>query len=221
MKTIIKKILNFFKVFFLHKVEISDIEVDTKHYWNNKWPKAPGFYYARNKNLYDVRRFIFSDDRILKSIITRHRLKGKNNDETAWKCMRFIQKYITYKSDKGEDWSYPVDTYYKKTGDCEDGTNLMISLMINAGIASWKIKNCCGFVYNPKTKKHDIGHSYPIYLASDNEWRVLDWCYIPKKDHVLDRIYAKKVTFYGKIWWTFNDIYCWAQHKFTINRKVK
>ena len=76
--------------------------------------------------------------------------------------------------------------------DCKDGAILIASLLINAGIPSWRVKVAGGGVLpDPLFAPSDTelaGHAWCIYLADrpDSkrglEWIILDWCYSPDPD---------------------------------------
>ena len=110
---------------------------------------------------------------------------------------------------KPEFWQHPEVTLQMGIGDCEDGAILLASLMRVAGIPAYRVKLCAGWV---KSKSGQEGHAYVIYLADDNKWYTLDWCYWPR---------ASKANFkknphetnenYKEIWWTANDENSWAQ----------
>lgn len=96
------------------------------------------------------------------------------------------------------------------THQCEDGGILLASLMRCAGIPSYRVKLCAGWV---KTDKGQEGHAYVIYLADDDEWYVLDWCYWPNESvkNFLKLKHNKQTSKYKEIWWTANDEFTWAQ----------
>jgi len=217
---IVEWFLNLWKILKKEEDEDKVPIMSEEEYWNNKWPKTEGIYKARNRNKYDVRSFIWSDDVVLKDIIKKNNLMGENDDETAYKCMRFVQKRIKYKPDKGEDWKYPLDTYYDGYGDCEDSSFLLLSLINNCGVPLYKAKVCCGWVLNPRTKKYDIGHAYVIYLREDKEWVSLDTTYYPTTTKINLRQKHKNDKKYGRIWFTFNSKFVWSQHSVKIDKNT-
>jgi hypothetical protein len=109
-----------------------------------------------------------------------------------------------------EYWQLPFETWASHIGDCEDGAILIAALAINAGIPSYRVKVAAGFV---DTGTVSGGHAYCIYLASDDEWRIIDWCFY--QDYsvpVLQKPFAKNGGFnnyYKDVWFTFNDEYSW------------
>lgn len=188
-------------------------------YWNNKWSRSPITYRARGyggkRYLMDIRSTILN-----KSYILNPKVRGLTDDSKALELLKYVRDNLRYVSDSHnynevEYWQHPEITIQKGTGDCEDGSILLASLMRIAGIPAYKVKVCAGWV---KTRTGRGGHAYVIYLADDGEWYPLDWCYhgiesvnnfkvIPHKEN--DR--------YEEIWFTFNDKWTWAQNNTKIN----
>ena len=125
---------------------------------------------------------------------------------------------ISYIEDIGEvqcyDWEV-ADThnFFFENGtcthNCEDGALLLASCMRVAGIPAYRIKLAAGWV---KSDKGKAGHAYVIYLADDNQWYTLDWCYWPKaSDFSFKKTPHEENSDYQDIWWTANDEFTWAQ----------
>ncbi|MFX1411506.1 MAG: DUF4332 domain-containing protein, partial [Promethearchaeota archaeon] len=212
-------------------------------YWNNKWEKAPIIYTGRalRGELYkkeidvDVKAFLKKDDAILWHVITQIGLRRENSNETAFAIQNFVCNFLKYKyddltSDCPEFWQFPFESIQSEIGDCEDGAILIASLLINAGIPSWRVKVCAAQVMaDPVVAPSDSelgGHAYCIYLAdrtdSDRklEWVVLDWCYlqdpeIPIEEKPLARDGGQEGA-YKEIWFTFNDEFSWSQSAFEV-----
>ena len=206
-------------------------------YWNSKWERSHIIYRGRTMRNrsellgIDVRNFITSNDIILSRIIKYFRLRRDSYNEPARKCHKFVANVLTFKEDDEsvecpEFWQFPFETIQTGVGDCEDGAILLASLMINAGIPSWRVKVASGFALHLITKKL-MGHTYVLYLADrpDSkrglEWVILDWCYLKDtKTKIEDKPLAKdggKVNAYKQIWLTFNDEYCWSADLLEIN----
>lgn len=186
-------------------------ESKTAKFWNDKWAKNKVTYTAQGFKA-DVRNLIFTKSHILDNYAKEISNGLSSNDEIVIKTLKEVKKLLNYKGDletkkKTEFWQSPDETFQSKTGDCEDGALLLISLLRIIGIPAYRIKLCAGYV------KNGDGHAYAIYLADDDNWYTLDWCYFgnesinnfKKKPH-------KDNTNYGKIWWTANDKYTWAQN---------
>jgi predicted transglutaminase-like cysteine proteinase len=159
----------------------------------------------------DVRHLVYNSSYILPNL----KKSNQNDDDLALEVLKFVKKKLTYNSDQNlhnklEYWQDPEYTFQKNTGDCEDGALLIASLLRIAGVPAYKVKICAGWV---KTSNGKSGHAYCIYLAENNKWYVLDWCYygnqsinyFKKKPH-------KDLSNYQEVWWTFNDKYAWSEH---------
>ena len=199
-------------------IEVSRKKKKDADYWNNKFPISDEIvYHARDSRMWDVRDFIQADNTILKDIVQREGLEGKTLDETAYRCMRWVQENIAYTHDPQftghlEEWLFPSESVQIRSGDCEDGTNLMVSLMRNAGVDAYRVKNTCGIVDGG-------GHSWPLYLReSDDKWVILDWCYKQTKKPVKKRELAKHRKDYREIWFAFNDEHSWTEGPLAINK---
>ncbi len=206
-------------------------------YWNDKYPKAPIIYTGRalrGEDYYkqidaDVKVFIKKNDAILYHVIEQAQLKKDTFNDTALKVQDFVNGFFKYKYDEEtadcpEFWQFPFESIQSGIGDCEDGAILIASLLINAGIPSWRVKVAGGGVLtDPVFAPSDTelaGHAWCIYLAErpDSkrglEWVILDWCYSPDPDTPIEeKPLAKnggKQGGYKETWFTFNDEYSWA-----------
>lgn len=197
-------------------------------YWNNKWKKKPLLYAGRTlkkSNIeieVDVKNFITTNDNQLKQLIETYGLKKETFNETAHACQKYVCSFLTYTSDNIQDscpefWQFPFETLASREGDCEDGAILMASLMINAGIPSWRVKVIGGTVQESPTAPTG-GHGYCVYLADREdgtlEWEIHDWCYFEdsetptgKKPLAKDGGYNQC---YRDIWFSFNNEYSWS-----------
>jgi len=212
-------------------------------YWNSKWEKAPIIYTGRalrgesyKKQIdADVKSFIKDDDTILWHVITQLGLRKESPNATAQAIQIFVTSFLTYKyddlsSDCPEFWQFPFESIQSEIGDCEDGAILIASLLINAGIPSWRVKVCAAQVFaDPVYAPSDDelgGHAYCIYLADrpDSErkleWVILDWVYLPDPDVPIgEKPLARdggQEGAYREIWFTFNDKYSWAQSSMEV-----
>jgi len=213
-------------------------------YWNNKYIKAPIIYTGRalrgkySKELIDVdvKTFIKKNDEILKFIIKQYNLRKNTPNETALAIQQFVVSYMKYiydeeSSECPEFWQFPFESIQSGIGDCEDGAILICSLMINAGIPSWRCKVAAGGVianpFAPSSGNEELGgHAFALYLADRPEsprkleWIILDWCYLEDPDIQCEKKpLAKDGGHYGaykQIWFTFNDEYSWAQNSIEL-----
>jgi hypothetical protein len=125
-----------------------------------------------------------------------------------------------------EFWQFPFETLQSGMGDCEDGAILMASLMIQAGIPSYRVKICAGYVQESPTAPQG-GHCYCIYLADrgwrKQEWVVLDWCYYEDPDVAPEKKPLAKnggyKGYYQSLWFTFNNEYSWNQEGLEIEAR--
>ena len=196
---------------------------EKENYWNNKWKKSVIIYNARNNLKYDVREFISYPNVILSAL--RKEIKiydNDSNDKIALKVLNWILDNYTYKSDEGEYWSFPTDTFYSKNDDCEGFTNLYVSILRNLGIPAYRIKNCCGFVLDPKTNQR-YGHSYPIYLRDAFDGFVsMDLTFLPNRNTVEKRpLHKAGENNYSDIWFTFSDIHSFSPVEVETSGKIR
>lgn len=192
--------------------------VKNAEYWDNKWPRSEVTFKARGKYSMDVRNLILSRSYIIERAalsLAGKNSTGTNYDEMARNLHKFVVSHLTYKSDDvlyatPEYWQDPEITQQSGMGDCEDGALLLASLMRCAGIPAYRVKICAGWVYS---KGKQEGHCYVIYLADDDKWYVLDWCYWASESlaYYLKVPHDQQTDKYKDIWWTANDEFTWAQ----------
>jgi hypothetical protein len=194
----------------------------------------------------DVKAFILDNDEIMKRIIARYSLKKETHDDTIlaiqkWVCRGKIlegtsseKPVLTYTGDLDENdtyefWQFPFETVSSNRGDCEDGAILIASLAINAGVPAYRVKVAAGDVTNrhlvtSESQVSEGGHAYCIYLASDGEWRNIDWCYYEDSDTpVLQKPLSKNGGYkecYKDTWFTFNNQFAWNQTSLSIDGKL-
>jgi len=212
-------------------------------YWSDKWEKAPIIYTGRalrgesyKKQIdVDVKAFIKRNDAILWHVITQLELRKGTPNETALKIQNFVCNFLKYKyddltADCPEFWLFPFESIQSEIGDCEDGAILIASLLINAGVPSWRVKVCAAQVMaDPVFAPSDTelgGHAYCIYLADRPEserkleWVILDWCYLQDPEvPIVDKPLARNggsEGAYRNIWFTFNNDNSWAQSSFEV-----
>jgi len=204
------------------------MNINDANYWNNKWDKSPVIYNSRHfhgldKFAIDVRNFIFNKEIILEEELQKIINDNDSDDEKATKITSYVQDNIKYVSDTSlgvtEYWQLPIETFYRKLGDCEDMSILIVSLCRIAGIPAHRIKVAAGLVKTGKNAETG-GHAYPVYLKDDCEWVILDPCYYPNKIHAKDRKPFREESNYLDIWFTFNDDHSWSQKTFTIKERI-
>jgi len=178
----------------------------------------------------DVKAFIKKNDAILWHVITHVGLRKETPNETAFAIQNFVCNFLKYKYDDltaevPEFWLFPFESIQAEIGDCEDGAILIASLLINAGIPSWRVKVCAAEVIaDPVFAPSETevgGHAYCIYLADrpDSErkleWVIFDWCYlqdpeVPISEKPLAGDGGTEGA-YKDVLFTFNDECSWAQ----------
>jgi len=208
-------------IFFKKKKEPT-MSLQGADYWDAKWPKNQVLYSARGQYKMDIRNLILTRSYLLDRVVLINANKdgtGTNYDEMALNLFRFVKSSITYDTDDNmyaqpEFWQHPEITHQMRKGDCEDGALLLASLLRVAGIPAYRVKVCAGWV---KSKKGTEGHAYVIYLADDNKWYTLDWCYWPDaSDFNFKKNSHETNSDYQDIWWTANDENTWAQTQVTV-----
>lgn len=207
---------------FVSKAELLGIRVkgvneDFPVLDSNLVPNQEVLYVARHGLKYDVRRFVTLDDMIITDLVKDNSLAKGTFDEIAYNAMLWVHKNIDYTGDPQiskhtEEWLFPNETLQLGKGDCEDGTNLMVSLMRAAGVPADRVRNVCGRV-------PEGGHSWPAYRRqSDDEWVSLDFSYKPSNIPIEERVLLKDVDDYEEIWFAFNDEQVWAYSKMAVDR---
>jgi len=212
-------------------------------YWINKWEIAPIIYTGRalrgesyKKQIdADVKTFIKDNDAILWHVITQSGVRKDTANKTALAIQNFVCNFLKYKYDDEtaecpEYWLFPFESIQSEIGDCEDGAILIASLLINAGIPSWRVKVCAAQVladpiYAPSDTELG-GHAYCIYLADREdserklEWVILDWCYLQDPELPIEKKPLARngghSDAYKEVWFTFNDENSWAQSSFEV-----
>jgi predicted transglutaminase-like cysteine proteinase len=179
-------------------------------YWGRGIPKRP------ERVETDIRNFITPRNYLIKNIIKSLKLKGLSNDAKADKIQKWIFDNLTYVYDRAstgfiEYWQFPYETLHLRTGDCEDGAILMVTLMIAAGIPKWRVRVAGGLVATGQATAPTGGHAWTCYLReSDDKWVGLDWCYLPDLSPMPQKKTLKENKNYIKTFFSWNSGMCWA-----------
>jgi predicted transglutaminase-like cysteine proteinase len=205
------------------------VNIMMKDYWNNKHPKKSIIYAGRGVRGYDqrinidVRNMVWGDDAMLQSITSN--IYG-SNDEKALIIQRYIVNNFKYVDDKvssglEECWMFPNESLVLRQGDCEDGSILMASLMLNAGIPNWRVRVTAGLVKAGKAAETG-GHCYVTYCReTDNNWVILDWCYLQDANiDIKNKPIMRDKKEYLNIWFSFNDEYSWSHETYGVIEKL-
>lgn len=206
-------------------------DIQLQEYWNNKLPKNPVVYTGRaipkkNPNgdgallqesvAIDVKTMLTGNDVLVQDLIDRHNLKGNTNDETVLNIQKFVVQNLQYIGDDlsnctMEYWQFPFETIADRTGDCEDGALLIAALAINAKVPTFRVRVVAGMV-QPAPTAPQGGHGYVSYLReSDNQWVVIDWCYLEDSNiTVSQKPLHKNNPYYKDVWFSFNNEHSWS-----------
>jgi len=185
-----------------------DQEDEVKEYWENKIKPSVSYRYpGRPGYQVDPRTYLNPNDCTVP--IVPKKVKDKGYDAIAKYCHDKVILTIKYKSDSGENWKFAFETKTDKKGDCEDGAILLANMMLRAGIPYWRMRINAGWVYH--TDSEQTGHAYVTYLAEDNKWYVLDWCYWPMKSVDLQMPWAEAEGKYFSVWFSFNTQYLYKK----------
>lgn len=147
-------------------------------------------------------------------------LKGKNHDETAVNCLKWVKDHVVYTTDDKkwnmpEKWEDAKDVFLTEKGDCESGATLMYVLARLAGIPASKLWILCGSVKGG-------GHAWLGYIPDEYplNFTFMDWCYwykrysVPIRNkftiagqavHEYTHKGEKVSSDYYKLWFAFNE----------------
>lgn len=103
--------------------------------------------------------------------------RGASDSITLNNIWQYIGNFLTYSSDRDEDWQTPIETENRQAGDCEDGTILFVTIANALGITD--CYNACGVYTNQQEK---FGHSFPIAKLGD-KWYVFETTEHPWQGH--------------------------------------
>lgn len=206
-------------------------EQELEEYWNNKHPKTDILYGGRQlpkrdvRIPVDVRKFVWNNDCLIRDVLIKEKLIKPTYDETALACQQYVVKNYKYVSDVDnvgyvEFWMFPFEMLHLKAGDCDDGSVLMSSLMISAGISQWRVRVNAGYVLDQNGQQQ--GHCYVTYCRTfDNNWCILDWCFREDSNVIVkDKPLAKNVESYRDIWFSFNPQYSFSHKNYGVFENI-
>ena len=115
-------------------------------------------------------------ERLVKKIVRAR----DSNDMKMHKIERWVIKNIKYSSDKKqfnmiERWTLPYETLQRRSGDCEDGSILLMALAATAGIPKDRLR-----LYAPIRVSRGWHACVAYQRESDNAWLWMEWT---KKSH--------------------------------------
>lgn len=138
-------------------------------------PYQPSILIMESGTSYNVNikpQDIYAISPSLIKVVQDMNLRGATDDETFRRIWKFVLDRMEYRYDLNESWEYPTTSYYRRKGDCEDGTILFVTMCRLCGIQADKIFNVTGWVHSPDGKLY--GHSYPIVKLSDGNWYIME-----------------------------------------------
>lgn len=189
--------------------------------WNSKWKTSRVDYPIKKGERRKMTDFLTEcvNDPILDPILVqldreKRVLGDASNERVMYKIEQFVISNIRYTTDRKtwdqvEYWQMPMETWSRRSGDCEDGAILILALAYRMGIPAYRLKLCAGWV---KLGKERSGHAYVIFLRNNQTWTICDWSYWPKRSLLRNRMEHRYNPNYQDIWWTSNWEYSWAQH---------
>ena len=112
-------------------------------------------------------------DKLVKTIVR----PSNSSDLKMEKIEKWIIQNIHYKSDikqfnMMERWTLPMETLQRRSGDCEDGSILLIALAVTAEVPSERLR-----LYAP-IKVPNGWHACVAYQReSDDKWVWMEWAW--------------------------------------------
>ena len=187
------------------------------NYFLSQFKQHTRMYYIRPGKLEDLQKFMkkcMEDEVLEKKAHVEFDFFSKDYDYIAVNILRYVHNILTYKRDQ-EVWNVPEywqtarTTYNKRTGDCEDGAILILTLARLVGIPANRIFLNAGYV---KYRNKKVGHAYVTYLGDDAVEYILDWCYFYDSRRIPTRKRNWYDDRYYPCWFKVND-------KFALKRR--
>ncbi len=186
-----------------------------KMMWNVSFKRSSVVYNARGAGYVEVCDLLETtqeeDNELLKWLDRIGITENMAEDTKAIIIAKAVNNWIKYTGDKvnygkNEYWAGPYTVYEKAKDDCDGYSFLILKLMELAGIPSYRRKISAGDTQYG-------GHAYIIYLSRmDNNWYVIEGSLFPLNSIAkFGRTPHNKRDIYGKIWFTFNEVYSWSQ----------
>jgi len=202
-------------------------------YWTQRHPVIEKTYLGRASVRYaggrmrniaysvDVRRFVApAGDAVMRPTLaaimgeTIEQVLTRSSDKLARRVQAWVAASIQYRTDSQtrlmeDHWQPPEETLAVRAGDCEDGALLMLSLLLAAGIPSWRLRVAVGTVLWPSQGYQ--GHAWVAYCRGV-DWVPLDWCFMPETDSRIAARYSldQLTRHYTNTVWSFNDVHAYT-----------
>ena len=206
--------------------------VKNEAYWEAKHPRIIQMYDGRplpdgKRFKMDVTSFVWTKDATLEKVIKDNGLRRMDIDDVVLRCQRWVVGNIRYRTDDkigaSEYFLFPVETVAMAQGDCEDGAILIASLVLCClpTTEHWRIRVSAGIVQSAPTAPEG-GHAYVTYCRpKDNEWVVIDWCYLEdSRVKINDKPRARDNKPYKTVWFSFNADSAWSHINFELSGRV-
>jgi len=114
---------------------------------------------------------IYATSKVLEDLVKNEAWMLMTHNQKLMSIWHFVTTRLRYAYDHGDAWQYPATTFYRKWGDCEDGTVLFLTLCKLAKVPCDKVFNACGYFKEGSTQ---FGHSYPVAQMEDDLWYVFE-----------------------------------------------
>jgi transglutaminase-like putative cysteine protease len=147
-------------------------DTSSKPSWldTSTYPYIPNIMIAEWTGQLSDPREIYASNQLIKNLVVNG-TKGMNNDQKLLWIWQYVVNALSYAYDVNDDWQFPIVTYYRKEGDCEDGTILFVEMCRWANIPADSYFNACGYFTEQGVKN---GHSFPIAKMSDGKFYVFE-----------------------------------------------
>ncbi|MBI2136572.1 transglutaminase domain-containing protein [Candidatus Woesearchaeota archaeon] len=160
------------------------------------------YYSTKTTNIENLQEFC---QRQLRSEIAQNLAKDftGSNDEKIIQILRFVHKLLTYKTDN-EVWQLPEywqdfnETYRIRVGDCEDGSNMILTLARLSGISPARVFLRVGDVRDPSNSANILKHAWVVYRSDDRQLFNIDWTYYFDDKSIDERYSARYQKSYYK-----------------------
>jgi hypothetical protein len=172
----------------------------------------------------DIREWISApDNTVMKDILRKlaqdeglpRTKKPGDFDRRAMIIWALVAKSIKYVHDsdkqKKEDfWLFPTEVFTLGRGDCEDGTFLLVSLLIASGISPFCTRVALGEVFDENDQSLG-GHCWPVYKNELGQWCILESTLdtIPSRMPEANLLSGGRQSFRYAPYYCFNNYHLW------------
>jgi hypothetical protein len=172
----------------------------------------------------DIREWISApDNTVMKDILRKlaqdeglpRTKKPGDFDKRAMIIWALVAKSIKYVHDsdkqKKEDfWLFPTEVFTLGRGDCEDGTFLLVSLLIASGISPFCTRVALGEVFDENDQSLG-GHCWPVYKNELGQWCILESTLdtIPSRMPEANLLSEGRQSFRYAPYYCFNNYHLW------------